>query len=235
MFAKGVNIDLLSDSHNKHKHFTLPGGDILIHAGDATGRGRPEEIIPFLDWYAAQDYSHLILIPGNHDFGFEKNFALYADECKQRNIQLLNDSGYCADGIKIWGSPVTPWFHDWAYNRLRGDDIKKHWDLIPADTEILVTHGPPKYIRDWVRPGSVYEDHVGCEELAHKIIVTPSIKMHVFGHIHEARGYTYLDGVTYVNASALDDSYMPVGGVPIRVVKDEIDGQYYVIDTDIGD
>jgi Icc-related predicted phosphoesterase len=231
MYAKGLNIDLLSDTHNKHKHFALPGGDILIHAGDATGRGNASEIIPFLDWLADQDYSHLILIPGNHDFGFEKNFQLYLDECKSRGIHLLNDSGVEVEGIKVWGSPITPWFHDWAFNRIRGADIKKHWDLIPADTEILITHGPPSYIRDWVK----FEEHVGCADLSHKILTTPSIKLHVFGHIHEARGYTYQDGITYVNASCLDDTYMPVQEAPIRVVKDEVAGDYFVIDKDIGD
>ncbi len=28
-----------------------------------------------------------------------------------------------------------------------------------------------------------------------------------FGHVHESRGYTNLDGRTYVNASSLDGMY----------------------------
>jgi Icc-related predicted phosphoesterase len=230
MYVEGIKIDCISDTHNRHKHFTLPGGDILLHAGDATGQGRFQEIIPFLDWFADQDYSHLVLIPGNHDFGFEQDPSLYADECKKRNIVLLNDSGYDADGIKVWGSPITPWFHDWAFNRERGDEIRPHWDLIPDDTEILVTHGPPMLIRDWVRPGTPWEDHVGCWDLGHVIDTRlKKLKLHVFGHIHEARGYTYKNGKTYINASALDGMYCPVKGVPIRVVKDIV-GDYFIED-----
>lgn len=45
------------------------------------------------------------------------------------------------DGLKIWGSPIQHEFFNWAFNRKRGKEIKKHWDLIPSDTNILITHG----------------------------------------------------------------------------------------------
>lgn len=232
MLVDGLQIHALADTHNRHKHFTMPGGDILIHGGDSTSRGRPAEILAFLDWFADQDYSHLVMIPGNHDFGFENDFPLYADECKKRGIILLNDSGYEADcggtKIKIWGSPITPQFHNWAFNRVRGDEIRPHWDAIPEDTEILITHGPPLLILDTVRPKTIWEDHVGCWDLA-RVIETrlKKLKLHVFGHIHESRGYVYKDGITYVNAAALDDMYAPVGGVPMRIVRDIV-GEYFV-------
>ena len=59
------------------------------------------------------------------------------------------------DGIKIWGSPITPYFYGWAYNRNRGEEIKKHWDLIPDDIDILVTHGPAFGIMDKAGNGHV--------------------------------------------------------------------------------
>lgn len=229
MYAEGLKIDCISDTHNKHKKIILPGGDILIHAGDMSGRGQSGEILPFLDWYADQDYSHLILIPGNHDFGFEKEPARYAQECKDRKIILLNDSAHEIDGIKIWGSPIQPWFHNWAFNRGRGSDIKRHWDMIPEDTEILITHGPPRGILDDVRPMSVYRDNVGCEELDKRIQQT-KVKLHVFGHIHESAGYRYLEGRTYVNASSLDGMYMYNAPGYKRVIKD-IAGDYFVEET----
>src|SRR5579863_2164073 len=91
-------IHAISDTHNRHAELELKGGDILIHAGDVSGRGTPEEIISFLNWFEQQDYSNLILIPGNHDFDMEKNFFYYAEECKKRNIMLLNDSGIVVKG-----------------------------------------------------------------------------------------------------------------------------------------
>lgn len=235
MYLEGLKIDCISDTHNRHKHFTMPGGDILIHSGDATLGGKLSEMTHFLKWFSEQDYSHLIFVPGNHDWLCEENPTLVAEECKNRGIILLNDSGYDAGGIKIWGSAVQPWFHDWAFNRRRGDDIAKHWALIPNDTEILVTHGPPHLIRDWVRPGTLWEEHVGCYDLMHAITTRlKSVKLHVFGHIHEGAGYTYKDGVVYVNASVLDGMYSPLAGKPIRVVKG-IDDSYLVEDVSMGD
>lgn len=224
-----LNIDCISDTHNRHKKIALPGGDILICSGDVSGRGESGEILSFLNWYADQDYSHIVLVPGNHDFGFERNPDLWAAHCKDRNIILLNDAGCEIEGIKVWGSPVQPWFHNWAFNRQRGEDIKKHWDLIPNDTEILITHGPPGMILDDCTPRSSYSRHVGCDDLYNKIIQT-QVKLHVFGHIHESAGYKYKDGKTYVNAASLDGmySYNPPGYV--RVTRDE-SGTYLVEDT----
>lgn len=217
-------IDCISDTHNQHKKIKLPGGDILIHSGDVSGRGHSGEILPFLDWFADQDYSYHVLIPGNHDFGFEKEPARYAQECKDRGIILLNDSGIEIEGIKFWGSPIQPWFFDWAFNRHRGDDIKKHWDLIPSDTEVLVTHGPPHQILDAVpRSGGSYE-YVGCQDLLAKIYQT-QIKLHVFGHIHEGAGVKFYDGRTYVNASSLTGRYEFVGPGYRRIIREN--GSYY--------
>ena len=36
-----------------------------------------------------------------------------------------------------------PVFCDWAFNLERGEPLQKKWDLIPEDTDILITHGPP--------------------------------------------------------------------------------------------
>jgi Icc-related predicted phosphoesterase len=213
-------IDLLSDTHNQHAKFKCEGGDILIHAGDATLRGTEVEILNFLDWYAEQDYSHLIFVPGNHDFGFERIPKLLAEACQDRNIILLNDSGVYVEEIKIWGSPVQPWFHNWAFNRDRGPDIKHHWDMIPQDTEILITHGPPAGFLDVVtNADGTPNGRVGCQDLMDKILKS-QIKLHVFGHIHEARGVDYLGPTTFVNASCLDRMYCPQSKKPTRVTRE---------------
>lgn len=225
-------IDLLSDTHNQHEKFKCDGGNILIHAGDATSRGSESEILTFLDWYAKQDYDYLVMIAGNHDFGFESRPELFAQACQDRNVILLNDSGVDLEGVKLWGSPVSPWFHSWAFNRARTPAeitskhgwIKDHWDLIPDDTEILITHGPPANILD----GCTYangdlRERVGCYELMNKILKT-QVKLHVFGHIHEARGVQYVGPTTFVNASSLDRMYMPWQQKPrpIRAVREVV-------------
>lgn len=195
----------ISDTHSQHKKINLPGGDLLIHSGDCSG-SELEEALEFLDWFQGQNYRYLILVPGNHDSIFELIPELMEEECKKRSIILLNDSGCEIEGIKVWGSPVQPWFCDWAFNRHRGADIQKHWDLIPKDTEILITHGPPHRIGDEIvkRDGSI--EHVGCEDLYRSILQT-EVKLHVFGHVHEGSGCSYVEGRTFINASSIDERY----------------------------
>lgn len=230
-----LTIHAISDTHMRHNQLKLAGGDILIHAGDATHQGHLVETLAFLDWFADQDYSHLIFVPGNHDTIFELNRPLMEEECKKRNIVLLIDSGTVIEGIKIYGSPVQPWFFDWAFNRRRtkeealkfgGGFIKDHWDLILADTELLITHGPPHGILDYIpRAGGILE-HVGCQELLKRVYETQT-KLHIFGHVHYASGHKYLDGRTFVNAANLDEQYSVRSFQPTVIIKD-IAGKYFV-------
>jgi Icc-related predicted phosphoesterase len=189
-----------------------------------TSKGSFKQVAEFTEWFGAQKYNHLVLIPGNHDFAFEEAYGVCETECKLRNITLLHDSGAEIEGIKFWGSGITPWFYDWAFNRERGADIKKHWDLIPEDTEVLVTHGPPFGILDMTLPSYGNGQNVGCEELIAKIWKT-QVKLHVFGHIHEGRGTKRELDKLFVNASTLDEKYRMNINEPIRVVRSE-DGTY---------
>lgn len=231
MENKRLIIDLLSDTHNQHEKFECSGGDILLHTGDCTSRGGLSEALKFLDWFSEQDYSHLVMIPGNHDWIFEENPELMKEEATKRGIHLLNDSGVILKdmqgeyNIKVWGSPVQPWFHSWAFNRhieeknatARHPWIKPHWDMVPEGTEILLTHGPAHLILDKVVRGDF---NVGCPHLA-KRIEELGIGMHVCGHIHEARGFEYIGKTTYVNASSLDHMYYaPKGSKPMRAYRE---------------
>lgn len=196
-----MKIVCISDTHGKHKQIELPDGDILIHAGDISGRGEIWQVESFLQWFSAQPHPYKVFIAGNHDFLAEQNATLFK-ELIPDNIIYLNDEGVEIAGIKIWGSPVSPWFYDWAFNRQRGEDIKRHWDLIPEDTDILITHGPVHGIRDL----TFDRQQVGCEELR-KLIWEIHPRLHICGHIHEAYGTSKVDGITFINASILDLKY----------------------------
>lgn len=201
----------ISDTHTQHDlltselldiHHKNPDG-ILIHCGDISHRGRNHEVEDFLDWYSSLPFEHKILISGNHDFLFENNRSLAKAMISERgeNIIYLEDSGVEIQGLKFWGSPVTPWFYDWAFNRR--EDIKNHWDLIPNDVNILITHGPPYKILDQTISGL----NVGCKNLSKKIESLTSLKLSLFGHIHEAAGLVKIGDVIYNNASILDERY----------------------------
>lgn len=202
----------ISDTHGKHNYFKkkLPKGDIIIHGGDCTPNGESCDIEEFLRWYGDLDYDMKILIAGNHDWDFENNPQDYQDLFDSYGITYLNDSGCKYRGINIWGSPVQPEFCNWAFNRRRTkESIGKHWNLIPDNTDILITHGPPALILD-----KTYYDkeNAGCGLLWTKIQeIKPSL--HIFGHIHEGRGViiekTIGSPITYVNSSSLDLHYHP--------------------------
>ncbi|WP_299668537.1 metallophosphatase domain-containing protein [uncultured Polaribacter sp.] len=204
-----MKIILISDTHGNH-HFRAPSGDVLIHAGDVSARGTKREIDSFIKWFQSQPHKHKIFIAGNHDFYLEE-VAKNKMQIEIPNLIYLNDSGCEIDGIKFWGSPIQPTFFNWAFNRNRGEEIKKHWDLIPKDTDVLITHGPPHKILDLTKSG----EYAGCKELKKKVLeIKP--KLHVFGHIHEAYGKITQNETIFVNASLLDDRYKSVN-TPIEV------------------
>lgn len=187
----------LADTHNMHREIPVPEGDVLIHAGDCTDAGTRNETEKFLEWFSSQPHKHKILVPGNHDFYFEKPENL---KKIPENIALLNDSALEINKVKFWGSPVTPGLHNWAFSRARGKEIRQHWDLIPLETDILITHTPAFGILDEISSGI----KLGCEELAELLpIVQP--KYHLFGHIHNAAGSTKRSETKFFNLSILDD------------------------------
>ena len=207
-------VTLISDTHNKHKKITqdLPGGDILIHAGDISSMGYQHEIREFCKWFNNLDnYTHKIFIAGNHDFGFQDNPLKMREilDFYSKITYLQDDFTYIGDSaqdmVKIYGSPWQPRFLNWAFNADKGDDIKQHWDKIPNDTDILITHGPAfGYLDTVIGQGTP----LGCEELINKIAeIKP--KIHVCGHIHSGNGYRIsTDGsVHFFNASVLGEQY----------------------------
>jgi predicted phosphodiesterase len=214
-----MRITFISDTHNKHNVLTnlLPGGDLLIHAGDFMSTGyNPTEAEGFFNWYdSINNYDTKVLIAGNHDRIMQNDPSCANGVLTgYKTIEYLEDDGltlyfdgpngeFPEDNIRIWGSPWQPYFRNWAFNLHRGADIKEKWDLIPQNTDILVTHGPPFSKLDWVPRDAV---NVGCEELM-KRVSSVKPKIHVFGHIHEGAGYVF-DGTThYINASILNDRY----------------------------
>lgn len=193
----------ISDTHNRHFDIKLPDGDILVHAGDATGRGTLPEIIAFSDWMKEQPYKHKIFCAGNHDFYCEKYSQTTKELFERKGIHYLQDSAVIIDGVKFYGSPNTPRFFDWAFNVDRGEPLKKVWSKIPHDTNVLITHGPPYGIMDKTVGG----ENVGCEELRKRIESLPNLKLHVFGHIHCGYGQEEINGVKFVNAAICTESY----------------------------
>ncbi len=201
---QNVNVKFvaISDTHCRHLNLKLPKGDVLLHAGDISYKGEKKEMADFLQWFGKLNYTYKIFIAGNHDFFFEKAKPADIESMVPKDVIYLNDSGININNISVWGSPVTPWFYNWAFNRYRGAAIKKHWDMIPANTDILITHGPAFEFHDVVVNGT----NTGCKDLLHRIKELKP-KVHVCGHIHEGYGNTLIGATRFINASVLNESY----------------------------
>lgn len=201
-----MRIIALSDTHGKHGSFGIPDGDVLIHAGDCMNGGKDvRELKSFAWWWNDLPHRHKILVAGNHDRLFETDPA-YAESWIPGETHYLRDSGVTIDGIKFWGSPWQPEFCDWAFNLPRREPLKEKWDLIPSDTDVLITHGPPQGFGD---TSVQWGPKLGCDELT-KAVERVNPYVHIFGHIHGGRGwYTGLGKTTFYNVALLDEKYIP--------------------------
>jgi Icc-related predicted phosphoesterase len=202
----------ISDTHGMHKYwerlFPIPKDiDMIIHGGDLTNVGAIHEMNHFMYWIKNLDIEHKIIIAGNHDLGLD-NFNRYTllDMIQDSDVHYLEDSGVEIEGIKFWGSPVTPPFMNWAFMRDE-ERIIKHWDGIPNDTDFLITHGPALGILDWVDYGG--QGSVGSAYLLETIQERVKPKYHMFGHIHEMYGIREVGETIHICASILDGRYHP--------------------------
>lgn len=207
-----MRIVCISDTHGKLAALSVPDGDLLVHAGDATKRGTREELQRFNDDLEGlrDRFRAIVFVPGNHDFLCEHDPEGSAALLPAATV--LSDRALTFEGLRLYGSPWQPWFCDWAFNFPRDDGGRAAaatWARIPDDVELLVTHGPPRGILDRTARG----DEAGCPALRARLEALSSLRLHVFGHIHEAYGETgdaLPRGVRFVNASSCTLRYEPL-------------------------
>jgi Icc-related predicted phosphoesterase len=234
-------IDCISDLHGYYPE--LEGGDLLIVAGDLTAQDMDYEYWKFNKWITDQSYLYgkVIVIAGNHDNLLIQTADRHMAHAYCHPAEYLCDSETEFEGLKIWGSPWTKTFegmnpHCKAFTLDSEQELKEKWKLIPEDSDILVTHSPPRGILDQVEREDVFiEGHqcdilenVGSSSLQNSVASKRYVlKLHVFGHIHEAYGIWDIrniqkelgDPITpiFVNASHVNERYQPVNK-PVRIV-----------------
>jgi hypothetical protein len=215
-----MKVTLISDTHSKHKQLDadLPGGELLIHAGDFMNSGYGAyEAEDFFTWFDnINNYDTKVLIAGNHDRWMQdRSDDAHGILTGYKTIEYLLDDDltlyydghngdFPEDNVRIYGSPWQPEFCDWAFNLPRnGEEMKAKWDAIPHNTDILITHGPPFGYLDIPGGQSI---RVGCEMLRYRVDeIKP--KIHVFGHIHGGHGYYFNGHTHFFNASVLNERY----------------------------
>ncbi|KAJ7098251.1 Metallo-dependent phosphatase-like protein [Mycena epipterygia] len=223
---------LLSDTHAKT--FPVPDGDVLLHSGDLTRRGTFRDLRRTMDWLYALPHPTKIIIAGNRDFSLDREWydanwertgyletweppdpileLLTGPRAVAANIVYLRDEQYtfrARPGGREWtvyGSPQSPNFgarvRAFGYDAADGPTVASSF----PDTDILLTHGPPWNVLDYTSEGA----RAGCPALAARL-PTLRPRLHVFGHIHEARGvYVHLwdrtDGLGAQNVSQMGDA-----------------------------
>lgn len=232
-----MKVTLISDTHTRHHLLDLPGGDVLVHAGDLMNSGYSRyEIKDFLDWFDSQNYDTKIFIAGNHDRVFEDDPDYITELMKEYpGVTYLQDSevqvgeDWADDKFRVWGSPWQPEFYNWAFNLpRRGPGLQMKWNQIPKGLGILVTHGPPQEILDVSGP-PYNEPLLGCE-LLRVTVDEVKPKIHVFGHIHGSYGYKYLNGTHFFNAAVLGENYELQTDRPFTFEWDPITNEIEFID-----
>eukprot|EP01130_Rhizamoeba_saxonica_P002642 TRINITY_DN12403_c0_g1_i1.p1 TRINITY_DN12403_c0_g1~~TRINITY_DN12403_c0_g1_i1.p1 ORF type:complete len:158 (-),score=29.86 TRINITY_DN12403_c0_g1_i1:72-545(-) len=122
----------------------------------------------------------------------------------------LENTGTIVHGLHIYGTPHTLECGNWAFPLPNSKEARENWELIPEDTDILMTHQPPAGLGDKTRMGS----RIGCSDLLNRVR-SINLLVHVFGHVHNSYGYYQDDTSTwFVNASSCN-SFRKANNRPI--------------------
>lgn len=187
--------------------------DILLVGGDVCQRvhhGADHQIewlsSAFYGWLKSVPAKYIVGIAGNHDFAFEKRPEAVA------SIGLpwvyLQDDLIEIEGLRIYGTPWTPNLPYWAFHGGMNNRCGSHFDHIPDNVDILLSHGPMYLYADQVLDG--YR-HAGCKAMADYVWKSRPLSF-VCGHIHEGYGHYRHPHVEHgvFNVSYVNERYEPV-------------------------
>lgn len=196
---------------------SVPPCDIFLIAGDVTPVWNHNPAFQeswlhthFAKWIGAIRAEHKILIAGNHDFVAEER-----PEIMESHLwTYLCDQAITVEGVKIYGTPWTPPFYNWAFMRPESE-LEAIYNDIPDGIDILISHGPPRDCCD----KNILGQRCGSYALARQIReIKPKIV--ITGHIHEAHGRGTIDNTNVYNVSHVNFSYKP-SHPPVKICLDE--------------
>lgn len=197
-----MSIAIIADQHGTLP--LIPQCDLMVVSGDMCGGpdhdgaqwrsdlsdGRWREWLQneFMDW--ARQAPRAIIVGGNHDTCLTQGRLVLPP-----TVFYLCDSGVEIGGLRFWGAP---WVKKWdmlAFN-LSEPELEEKWAMIPADTDIVVCHGPPFGAGDYVAncgPQGSPSLRAAIERIQPKLVTC--------GHIHEGRGEYRIGNTSIINAA----------------------------------
>lgn len=162
---------------------------------------------------------YIIIVAGNHDILFEKrqiDFPPGVIYLKDNYTILWDDYR-----TKIWGSPWTLGDGFWAFS-VNESEMERRFRP-PLDTNIIISHSPPYNIHDKTYRG---------ESIGSKVVRDVSMKvkpsLHIFGHVHEDRGYSEIrtgdnSFGLYLNASLMGENMKPMKPWHINYTHEKVE------------
>ncbi|KAH6900660.1 Metallo-dependent phosphatase-like protein [Thelonectria olida] len=186
--------------------------DVAIHCGDLTEESKLAEFRTSLELLLSLDAPLKLVIAGNHDFTLDipifkkkvkeawpplepelvtREYGHWGEarqlleRAKAKGVIYLEEGTHRfvlenGAALTVYASPFTPSVGDWGfqYHPRYGHDF-----VLEQDTDVVITHGPPKGIMDLTDSRL----RAGCPDMF-SAIARNRPKMHCFGHIHEGWG-----------------------------------------------
>lgn len=203
-----VRFVCISDTHGHApgEGYTLPKGDVLIHAGDLTNQGSRSELEKAARWLEKADFAVKLVVAGNHDLSLDPDYRLKhgqgwtvkPDDVEQCRALIENIPGVMylqhkpaevhlpgkEISFSVFGSPYSQESlkQNWAF-QYSTEEVDALWRQIPSSTDVLVTHTPPAGHVD----ASKHWQDGGCPSLR-DVLGQVNPLLHVCGHCHEGRG-----------------------------------------------
>ncbi|KIW19753.1 hypothetical protein PV08_00327 [Exophiala spinifera] len=186
--------------------------DVAIHCGDLSDGSELDEFRTAIQTLKSINAPLKLVIAGNHDFtmdiaAFQGKLAEAAtplepelvareygtpgqarqlfEDAKNDGIVFLDEGTHhfaLQNGakLKVYASPYTPALGAWGFQY--HPDKGRQFD-IQEETDIVITHGPPKGIMDFTHG----RERAGCPNLFTAVAHARPL-IHCFGHIHEGWG-----------------------------------------------
>ncbi|ODQ53864.1 Metallo-dependent phosphatase, partial [Saitoella complicata NRRL Y-17804] len=193
----------ISDTHSRvPPSNSIPDGDVFIHCGDLTAHGKLSEVEETFGWIEALPHPVKIVVAGNHDYPLDRkchgangHYRIIRAGTRWEEVEELV-AGLKERGItylchesttlhingkpwNIFGSPRVPLFGSSAFAYPKSEP--NPWTLVPTNTDILITHGPP---HGHPKPKGRH----GCPLLEREVLERVKPKLHCWGHIHDDYG-----------------------------------------------
>lgn len=199
-----MNLVAISDCHGHMP--VVPKCDLILNAGDICPDFRGDRVLHQWQWLNRHYRDYLEALPapmvsvwGNHDFvGERSEFA------NTLNLPwtLLQDSLIEIQGLRIYGSPWSKRFHNWAFMRDE-EQLDVIFSRIPENLDVLIVHGPPYRSCDAITYANSPDEYCGSEALRNHILRAQP-RLVLCGHIHEnAKKEDYIGISRIVNVCSL--------------------------------